>query len=186
MAAPRGATTGCTAGWPRGSSDCLPCSDTPASFMRSPGGPSVPWLHRVRKPVLVLHGDDDPIAPLANARLLARLLPDARLVVLEAPDTCSRWTSRSWRLATSTAFCGGDCPARRTHQPAPDRGSVHGPPRRSFCQLGWRAPGASSASGTTRSCTLPIGCWRAQEFGAVSRGGWWGENRRMCGVKSDA
>jgi poly(3-hydroxyalkanoate) depolymerase len=44
---------------------------------------SLPWLHRVRKPVLVLHGDDDPIAPLANARLLARLLPDARLVVLE-------------------------------------------------------------------------------------------------------
>jgi poly(3-hydroxyoctanoate) depolymerase len=44
---------------------------------------SLPWLRRVHKPVLLLHGDDDPIVPLPNARLLARLLPDARLVVLE-------------------------------------------------------------------------------------------------------
>jgi len=44
---------------------------------------SLPWLCRIRKPMLVLHGDDDPIVPLRNARLLARLLPDARLVVLE-------------------------------------------------------------------------------------------------------
>jgi pimeloyl-ACP methyl ester carboxylesterase len=34
-------------------------------------------------PALVLAGRDDPIIPLANARLLQRLLPDARLVLFD-------------------------------------------------------------------------------------------------------
>ena len=46
------------------------------------GWTSIPFLHRIRKPVLVIQGDDDPIVPLSNARILARLLPDARLEVL--------------------------------------------------------------------------------------------------------
>lgn len=40
----------------------------------------LPWLLR---PTLVLAADDDPIVPLANARLIARLLPDARLRAVE-------------------------------------------------------------------------------------------------------
>lgn len=40
----------------------------------------LPWLLR---PTLVLAADDDPIVPLANARLIARLVPDARLRVVE-------------------------------------------------------------------------------------------------------
>jgi poly(3-hydroxyalkanoate) depolymerase len=47
------------------------------------GWTSVPWLHRVDRPTLVLAADDDPIVPLANARMLRRLLPDARLHVVE-------------------------------------------------------------------------------------------------------
>jgi pimeloyl-ACP methyl ester carboxylesterase len=39
-------------------------------------------LHRVRAPTLVLAGDDDPIVPLANARMLARLIPTAELRVI--------------------------------------------------------------------------------------------------------
>jgi pimeloyl-ACP methyl ester carboxylesterase len=35
----------------------------------------------LRQPTLVLCGDDDPIIPLVNGRVLARLLPDARLHV---------------------------------------------------------------------------------------------------------
>ena len=46
------------------------------------GWTSIPFLHRIRKPVLVMQGDDDPIVPLSNARILARLVPDARLEVL--------------------------------------------------------------------------------------------------------
>lgn len=43
---------------------------------------ALPWLRRLRIPALVLAGDDDPIVPLANARILAGALPDARLEVV--------------------------------------------------------------------------------------------------------
>lgn len=46
------------------------------------GWTSVPWLWRVRQPALILAGDDDPVVPLANARIMARLMPNARLRVV--------------------------------------------------------------------------------------------------------
>ncbi len=46
------------------------------------GWTSLPWLHTLRQPTLVLAGDDDPIVPLVNGRILARRIPDARLHVL--------------------------------------------------------------------------------------------------------
>ena len=46
------------------------------------GWTSMPWLHTLRQPTLVLAGDDDPIVPLVNGRVLARRIPDARLHVL--------------------------------------------------------------------------------------------------------
>jgi poly(3-hydroxyalkanoate) depolymerase len=46
------------------------------------GWTSLPWLHRLPQPTLVLAGDDDPIVPLANGRLLTRLIPRAKLVVV--------------------------------------------------------------------------------------------------------
>ncbi len=45
----------------------------------STGWSSLPFLRLIRQPTLVLAGDDDPIVPAVNARLMARLLPDARL-----------------------------------------------------------------------------------------------------------
>ena len=45
------------------------------------GWTSVPFLPLLRQPTLVLSGDDDPIIPLANARLMHRLIPQARLHV---------------------------------------------------------------------------------------------------------
>jgi poly(3-hydroxyalkanoate) depolymerase len=47
----------------------------------SAGWTSLPWLRLIRQPALVLAGDDDPIVPLVNARIMARLLPSARLHV---------------------------------------------------------------------------------------------------------
>jgi poly(3-hydroxyalkanoate) depolymerase len=46
------------------------------------GFTSLPWLHRLRQPTLVMAGDQDPVIPLVNARLLARRIPDARLHVI--------------------------------------------------------------------------------------------------------
>jgi poly(3-hydroxyalkanoate) depolymerase len=45
------------------------------------GWTSLPFLRLLRQPTLVLGGDDDPIIPVVNLRLLARLIPDARLHV---------------------------------------------------------------------------------------------------------
>jgi poly(3-hydroxyalkanoate) depolymerase len=47
------------------------------------GWTSLPWLGRLGQPTLVLAGDDDPIVPLANGRLLARCIPRAQLHVVE-------------------------------------------------------------------------------------------------------
>jgi len=47
----------------------------------SAGWTSVPFLRLLRQPVLILAGDDDPIIPLANAKLMKRLIPDSRLHV---------------------------------------------------------------------------------------------------------
>jgi len=45
------------------------------------GWTSLPWLPFIRQPTLILAGDDDPIIPLVNARIMARLMPRARLEV---------------------------------------------------------------------------------------------------------
>lgn len=42
---------------------------------------SLPFLPYLQQPTLLLAGDDDPVVPLANAELMAALLPDARLHV---------------------------------------------------------------------------------------------------------
>jgi poly(3-hydroxyoctanoate) depolymerase len=46
------------------------------------GWTSMPWLRTLTQPTLVLAGDDDPIVPLVNGRILARYIPDARLQVI--------------------------------------------------------------------------------------------------------
>ena len=45
------------------------------------GWTSLPFLPLLPQPTLIVSGDDDPIIPLANARLMHRLIPDARLHV---------------------------------------------------------------------------------------------------------
>jgi poly(3-hydroxyalkanoate) depolymerase len=64
---------------------------------------NLPWLPRVRQPTLVLAGDDDPIIPLTNSRILAKLIPDARLEVIaggghlflvEQPEESAAYVSR--------------------------------------------------------------------------------------------
>ncbi|MES1926478.1 alpha/beta hydrolase [Salinisphaera sp. T31B1] len=46
------------------------------------GYTSLGWLHRLNVPTLVMAGDDDAIVPVVNSRVLALLLPLARLAVV--------------------------------------------------------------------------------------------------------
>jgi poly(3-hydroxyalkanoate) depolymerase len=45
------------------------------------GWTSLPFLRWLRVPTLIVAGDDDPIIPLVNARLMNMLIPDSRLHV---------------------------------------------------------------------------------------------------------
>ena len=63
----------------------------------SAGWSSLPWLHHLRAPTLVLAGATDRIVPPRNARILAARIPDARLEIvpgghlflMEHPATCA-------------------------------------------------------------------------------------------------
>jgi poly(3-hydroxyalkanoate) depolymerase len=47
------------------------------------GWTSLPFLHRIGQPTMIVAGDDDPLAPLINARFMAWRMPDARLEVIK-------------------------------------------------------------------------------------------------------
>src|SRR5215831_10937697 len=46
------------------------------------GWGSLPWLRRLVQPTLGMAGSDDPLVPVINGRILARLIPNARLVAV--------------------------------------------------------------------------------------------------------
>src|SRR5215468_966090 len=47
------------------------------------GWSSLPWLRLLAQPTLVMAGTDDPIVPVANGRILASLIPNARLATID-------------------------------------------------------------------------------------------------------
>jgi poly(3-hydroxyalkanoate) depolymerase len=47
------------------------------------GWTSLPWLWRVRQPTLILMGRDDPLVPVVNGRILASLIPNSRLEIID-------------------------------------------------------------------------------------------------------
>jgi poly(3-hydroxyalkanoate) depolymerase len=47
------------------------------------GWSSLPWLRLLAQPTLVMAGTDDPLVPVVNGRILASLIPDARLVTID-------------------------------------------------------------------------------------------------------
>src|SRR5438132_6218953 len=52
-------------------------------LMAGVGWTSISWLHRLRQPTLILAGKDDVIVPPINARIMARLIPNATLRVFK-------------------------------------------------------------------------------------------------------
>jgi poly(3-hydroxyalkanoate) depolymerase len=50
-------------------------------LMAGAGWTSLPFLPLIRQPTLILSGDDDPLIPLANARLMNSLIPRSQLHV---------------------------------------------------------------------------------------------------------
>jgi poly(3-hydroxyoctanoate) depolymerase len=57
-------------------------TDTLAAMYRMAplfGWTSLPWLWTIRHPALVIAGDDDPVTPLVNHKIIATMMPQARL-----------------------------------------------------------------------------------------------------------
>ena len=49
------------------------------------------FLHEIRHETLVVVGDDDPLVPVANARMLATRIPRATLEVVERAGHLLLW-----------------------------------------------------------------------------------------------
>jgi Predicted hydrolases or acyltransferases (alpha/beta hydrolase superfamily) len=47
------------------------------------GWTSLPWLWSLPQPTLILMGSDDPLVPPINGRILARLIPNAQLRMID-------------------------------------------------------------------------------------------------------
>jgi len=81
------------------------------------GWTSLPFLPMIRQPTLILAGDDDPIIPLANARLMNLLIPRARLHVYHGGHL-GRVTEAAELAPVVDAFLAAPLPGHRRPQRA--------------------------------------------------------------------
>ncbi|HXZ77023.1 MAG TPA: alpha/beta fold hydrolase [Streptosporangiaceae bacterium] len=75
------------------------------------GWTSLPWLWAIRHPTLVVAGDDDPITPLVNHRIIATLVPRARLHIVRGGGHLVLLDSAPKVAPVITGFLHGDRPA---------------------------------------------------------------------------
>ena len=75
------------------------------------GWTSLPWLWAIRQPTLVIAGDDDPVTPLVNHRIIAALVPRARLHIVRGGGHLVLLDSAPELAPVITSFLHGDRPA---------------------------------------------------------------------------
>ena len=96
------------------------------------GWTSLPMLPLVRQPTLILAGDDDPLTPLVNARIMHRLIPRSELTVYHGghldlvtePARMAATVEKFLTAGTSTATrsADGQPAGRRGQSPRHDAG----------------------------------------------------------------
>jgi pimeloyl-ACP methyl ester carboxylesterase len=97
-------------------------AETAARLFEARGGLDVRDLApQVRARTLVVHAREDRVVPVEEGRLLAALIPDARLVLLESANHILLADEPAWRYFTAEldAFLG-TTPVRAPHAPIPD------------------------------------------------------------------
>jgi poly(3-hydroxyoctanoate) depolymerase len=72
------------------------------------GWTSLPWLWAIGQPTLVIAGDDDPITPLINHRVIAMLMPRATLRVMKGGGHLVLLDSAEQVGPVITSFLRGD------------------------------------------------------------------------------
>jgi poly(3-hydroxyoctanoate) depolymerase len=87
-----------------------PASTRAALYRMAPlaGWTSLPWLWAIRQPTLVLAGDDDPVTPLVNHRVIAMLMPRATLRVMRGGGHLVLLDSAERAGPVITSFLRGD------------------------------------------------------------------------------
>ena len=84
-------------------------------LIASLGWTSLPWLPKLRPPTLILAGDDDPIIPLVNGRIMHWLIPRSRLHIYDGGHL--ELAADPERLANAVeAFLDTDLTAERSEQ----------------------------------------------------------------------
>lgn len=86
---------------------------------------SLPWLRCLRPPTLVLAADDDPLVPLANARILASRIPRSQLHVVRGSGHLFLFERPRELAALIGAFLHAPQAAIR-EEPQPGRPSARG------------------------------------------------------------
>jgi len=84
------------------------------------GWSSLPFLSRIPHDTLVLCGDDDPLIPIANAELLARRIPYARLEVSPRSGHLFLWDEAKRMSGRISRFLDSHAGAARFSRPEPD------------------------------------------------------------------
>jgi poly(3-hydroxyalkanoate) depolymerase len=87
------------------------------------GWTSLPFLPLLRQPTLILAGDDDPLIPPANARLLRRLIPNSRLHVYHGGHLSLVTEAAALAPVVDAFLTAPDPAAIPDHLPAPRRTS---------------------------------------------------------------
>jgi len=72
------------------------------------GWSSLPWLHRLAQPTLVIQGSDDPLIPRSNGKILAALIPNARLVEVDCGHLFMLTRAREVAVALEDFLHGAD------------------------------------------------------------------------------
>jgi pimeloyl-ACP methyl ester carboxylesterase len=87
-----------------------PTSTIAAVYRMAPlfGWTSLPWLWGIRQPTLVVAGDDDPVTPLVNHRVIAALMPRARLHIVRGGGHLALLDSAAEVGPVITSFLRGD------------------------------------------------------------------------------
>jgi poly(3-hydroxyoctanoate) depolymerase len=78
------------------------------------GWSSLPFLARIPHDTLVICGDDDPLIPVANAELLARRIPHARLEIAARSGHLFLWDEAKPMAGRIARFLDSHAGARRT------------------------------------------------------------------------
>jgi len=87
------------------------------------GWTSVPFLPLLRQPTLIMSGDDDPIIPLVNARLMHRMIPHSQLHIFHGGHLGLVTEAPQFAPVVDQYLAGPDRSARNTRGGLHDNGS---------------------------------------------------------------